>query len=55
MVNSICRYLVPVLFVVSIHAAFVVFCGILQQYCGCCWVTSQLADGPTCRRQLAYV
>ena len=30
MVNSICRYLVPVLFVVSIRAAFVAFCGILQ-------------------------
>ena len=30
MVKSVCRYLVPVLFVVSICAAFVAFCGILQ-------------------------
>ena len=36
MVNSVCRYLVPVLFVVSICGAFVAFCGILRQYCGGC-------------------
>ena len=35
MVSGICRHSDPVLFV-SIRAAFVAFCGILQQYCGCC-------------------
>ena len=35
MVSGICRHSDSVLFV-SIRAAFVAFCGILQQYCGCC-------------------